>query len=276
MNKKFNNITVGADPEVFFQNKDSKEIISAEGLIGGNKYEPLPITEHGHSIQEDNIMAEFNIPPSTNAQEFFENIEYVKNHLSDIAHLNNCNLSTKTEAYIDPKYLNTKQAKMFGCEPDFNVYLKKHNEKINSNNTFRSCGGHIHVGWESSKEKSLEEQEDVIKAMDLTLGLESILIDKNTGRRSTYGKAGNFRFKKYGVEYRTLSSFWIHEEKLIKWAFNKTKEALYLVENNILKEFDDNFFKEVVNSINNSNLKSCKQLLYKINKLVTETKIKNK
>ena len=51
--------------------------------------------------------------------------------------------------------------------------------------------------------------------MDYTLGLDSLLLDSDTRRRSMYGRAGSFRFKEYGIEYRTLSNFWIKNNKSI-------------------------------------------------------------
>jgi hypothetical protein len=41
-----------------------------------------------------------------------------------------------------------------------------------------------------------------------------------------YGNAGAHRPKKYGVEYRTLSNFWIFDPKLIGWVWDQTERAL--------------------------------------------------
>ena len=62
--------------------------------------------------------------------------------------------------------------------------------------------------------------------MDAYVGLPSILIDKDTQRRSLYGKAGCFRLTDYGCEYRSLSSYFMKDEAHLKWVFNQTMKAI--------------------------------------------------
>ena len=45
--------------------------------------------------------------------------------------------------------------------------------------------------------------------LDVYLGLDSLTYDKDVERRELYGKAGAFRPKEYGVEYRVLSNAWL-------------------------------------------------------------------
>jgi hypothetical protein len=42
-------------------------------------------------------------------------------------------------------------------------------------------------------------------------------------RRELYGKAGAFRPKPYGVEYRVLSNRWLNSEALIRWVYNQSQ-----------------------------------------------------
>src|SRR5690606_27611941 len=87
----------------------------------------------------------------------------------------------------------------------------------------RTAGGHIHVGYDNPDNAM---SADIVLAMDVMLGVPSVLIDGDTRRRQMYGKAGCFRFKEYGLEYRTLSNFWIMSEERIRWAFRQTQQAV--------------------------------------------------
>lgn len=255
------NVTIGADPELFFAKEG--EIISVEGMLGGDKYTPKAIDDKGHSILEDNIMAEFNIPPANNKEEFVNSIEYVKEYLTEVARINGATLSFLASARLDSRFLKTKQAQEFGCMPDFNLYLKDTNKRPSSNTDLRTCGGHIHIGFDEPNQK---KSEDMVLAMDATIGLKSLSIDMDDSRREMYGKAGSFRFKPFGVEYRTLSNFWIASEELIGWAYDETINAVELVNSGGIEEVKK-YSKEIESAINDNDRELAKTLLEKIEQI---------
>jgi hypothetical protein len=49
---------------------------------------------------------------------------------------------------------------------------------------------------------------------------------KGAKRRGLYGKRGAYRPKSYGVEYRTLSNFWVGHPALCDWAWRATAKAI--------------------------------------------------
>lgn len=55
----------------------------------------------------------------------------------------------------------------------------------------------------------------MVKLLDIFLGIPSVIIDPDKKRRELYGKAGAFRLTKYGVEYRTLSSYMMSEDYIL-------------------------------------------------------------
>ena len=216
--------SIGADPELFLTQAGSYK--SAVGLIGGSKWSPKPIDKNGNAILEDNVAVEFNIEPATSFDAFRASITKVLTHLRE--KLPGYEFSQESAVSFPKEELNTPQAQEFGCEPDFDAWRQCENQKPQAPDpNLRSCGGHIHIGSEIAKKKPIE----VIRAMDLFLGIDSITKDKGTLRRQLYGKAGCFRFKKYGVEYRTLSNFWIFSDEGMKWAFDGTQKALEFVAN---------------------------------------------
>lgn len=245
------NITLGSDPE-FFLSKDGK-MVSAEGLIGGSKHSPI-ILPLG-AMQEDNVMVEFNIPPALSKDHFTQSIKevlsFLKNEvLPDYEHL------YVPSAEFDEDTLSTEQAKMFGCEPDFNVWTKAMNKspKPEDLGVLRVAGGHVHIGV---GELSDEQLITLGRKLDLFLGVPSLLLDTDDRRRQFYGKAGAVRPKEYGLEYRTLSNFWLNSEKLIDWVYSNAIKAV---------EFTGEVKDSVVDIINNADRESAKTLIseYKI------------
>ena len=213
--------TFGADPEVFV-GTDGKPA-SAIGIVGGSKYKPKPVK--GGAVQEDNVLAEFNIRPSSNESTFVRSIQGVLTVLDAMLPGGMAIIPQlcSHEYTIEELRSFGPDAFIFGCDPDFNAYTGEQNIPPEASSTLRTAGGHIHVGYDDPNEGSAQQ---IVRAMDLFLGVPSVLIDKDTRRRGMYGGAGCLRYKPYGVEYRTLSNFWIFSEERIRWAFRQTVAAI--------------------------------------------------
>jgi Phage phiEco32-like COOH.NH2 ligase-type 2 len=214
--------TIGCDPELFLKNPQGK-FISAVGLIGGNKIIPQKITESGHAILEDNVAVEFNVPPSSSCDEFISHINFTLDYLTDKVASLGLEFSKAAAISFDKDQLLTPESQQFGCESDFNAWTRKVNESPKAeDSSLRSCGGHIHIGTDLPNI-------EVIRAMDLFAGIPSLYLDDDKTRRQLYGKAGAYRPKIYGVEYRTLSNFWIWSDEYKEWAYRQTEKALDFV-----------------------------------------------
>lgn len=215
---------LGCDPELFLQHAQTGRFISSVGLIGGTKDFPMPIGE-GCAVQEDNVAVEFNTPPCASAAEFINAINYNLDFLRQTAATRDLNLCIQPSAVFDDEQLASDAAQEFGCEPDFNAWNggRQNPRPSADNKNLRSAGGHIHI------ETDLNCL-DLVKAMDLYVGCPMIEFDKDTDRRSLYGKAGAFRKKSYGVEYRTASNAWITSDDRIQWAWDQTAKAIEFVE----------------------------------------------
>lgn len=240
------NFKVGADIEVFLMHKDTKEIVSAEGMIQGSKDFPFVFEEPFYATSLDNVMAEFCIPPATSPSEFYMSIQKALKYINKTIpkHLKAAAIPA---AFLDSKYLQTENAMLFGCIPDFNAWTLQENPAASKGGTLRTCGGHVHIGYE-------EPQEHVnialVKAMDLFVGVPSILFEPSNPRKMMYGKAGSFRHKQYGVEYRTISNYYLESKSLTNWVFDNTVEAINFV--NKGSELSTSDESEIVDCINQS------------------------
>jgi hypothetical protein len=249
-------ILIGADPELFLIDIETNKFASAVGKLGGTKYEPIPIDNLGNMYQEDNVMVEFNIQPSENENQFYNNIQKTLKTLRE--KLPKFSFSTEATAIFPKEELNSLQAFTFGCEPDFNAYTQTINPKPILHNIFmRTAGGHIHIGCDIAQSHPIE----LTKACDLFLGVPSTLLDIDVTRRSLYGKAGSFRKKDYGIEYRTLSNFWIFKDYLIKWVYKQTNKAIEFVKNNHKISLEDEYY--IQKCINTSNTTFAEHLIEK-------------
>lgn len=247
--------TIGADPELFLKNEENK-LISVVGLIGGTKQEPMDIG-NGCAIQEDNVAAEFCIPPCTDEQGFINSIQYALGDINTRANKLGLTLAALTaSASFDKDQLRSRAAQEFGCDPDYNVYTQQANPRPRAEDkTLRSAGGHVHVGTELNPFH-------VGKAMDLYLGVPSLLVDQDERRRQLYGKAGAVRFKPYGLEYRTLSNFWIWETKTISWVYHQVAKCLDKCEEFISSTTEEEQLL-IQDCINNNNKEYAKHLVQK-------------
>jgi len=244
---KINNITLGCDPEIFLRNSNN-ELVSSCGKFKGTKNSPFPLTDVGHYMQEDNVALEFNIPPAIDKKSFKRDINKSLFLIEEIANGKELKIAIESSGNFKNEDLEHPKAKEFGCMPDFNAWKKRVNNPPSPSTNLRTCGGHIHIGYDNPK---LKLNLSLIKAMDLFVGIPSLFLDNDNLRRSMYGKAGCFRNKNFGVEYRVVSNFWIKQDNLIEWVWDSTLNAINFVNNNELNVLDSSSFK-IEDIINNN------------------------
>jgi hypothetical protein len=224
-----NNVKIATDAEVFVQTPQGV-VSSVAGRLGCTKDDKLEFT--GYRLQEDNVLAEFDTDTHLGFNTFddqvcnalFGTAEFVKEklgfYLTDIA----------SHEYTREELESFDQtAFVFGCNPDYNIRNGRRNRMPRARQGLRTAGAHVHFGWEHIDNGVIhdlpEMQRRVGTMCDYLLGLESVLIDPDTRRRQLYGKAGAVRLKEYGVEYRSLSNFWIFNQDNRKWCFDNSKLA---------------------------------------------------
>jgi hypothetical protein len=244
--------TIGADIEEFVCNS-SGEIVSIINKLQADKDNPCWLT-HGN-IQEDNVLAEYAINVSTSKQEFRDNIKGLRQELEHI-------ISELEEPLVlvpiathqyTREFLQAEgtQALRFGCDAEFCAWSEGLN-MFSKNNFFTTCqgrspdlveemklqykemppspytelrtaGGHVHFGYDNPNDY---QTINIVKVMDYTLGVWSVINDTDTRRRDMYGKAGALRIKSYGGEYRALSNFWVQSDTMINQVYDLTSLAV--------------------------------------------------
>lgn len=243
---------------MFLRHSPTNSIISAIGIVGGTKSKPLSL-QKGVKVQEDNVLVEFNIKPANSYEELYNNLQtalevvtkHVKTKNSDL------DLSIQASNYMDPFELVLPEAKEFGCDPEVIVWSNnKYTACCSPENTLRTAGGHIHVGYDEVLKSTNQK---IIKYLDVNLGLPSLFLDFDDDRRELYGKSGSYRNKPYGVEYRTLSNFWINDLNLCKWVFETCEKAIS-IDDDTIKEYEDSS-SEIQEAINNSDRELAKTLI---------------
>ena len=248
--------TIGADPELFLKDTSGK-FISSVGKFGGTKLNPKPLGRtKGLFVQEDNVAVEFNIPPDNTLEKFRTNIQRALQLIEQRAKQFHLKIAIVASANFNDDQLTTPQAQRFGCNPDFNVWKLQVNPppSMMKNKNLRSAGGHIHYAYK-------KDPIGLGRALDLFLGCPSIIFEADRERRSLYGKAGCVRMKPYGLEYRTLSNFWIKSSKLINMVFSQGIQAINFVDSgNTIPKVDA---IKIIKCINNSDQKLLRELTSK-------------
>lgn len=231
-NFQLNNITIGSDLELFIKDKETGCLESAIGIFGGTKDEPKYIGE-GCYVQEDNILLEANIPPVTSFDDFYKYISYIKNYVNE--NYPNLELVYSSSEKASAMLLIDAKAREFGCDPvliidyneegdvipefEFDMFIES---KRNSN--LRTGGFHIHFGYDNPTTE-INRQLVMLYEKNVTLPLLYLDVD-NYHRRQSYGKAGEYREKPYGLECRSLGSALLKDESTLKLVWDGIQKTI--------------------------------------------------
>lgn len=222
-------LSIGADPEFFLKKGD--DFVSGHSFPCGNKSNPRK-TQHG-KVQCDGVALEVNVSEAFTKTKFLLNFRGVVNDLARIV-----SDWDKSEAYIvaEPIAFFKKEyltglpiwARELGCNPDFNAYTCSQNDIPDSSLNIRTGAGHLHLGWTEDAEGLTHFSKccELTKQLDYTVGLRTLLFDDDPRRRFLYGKAGSFRPKPYGVEYRVPSNAWCQSEDLAGVMYDGCTQAV--------------------------------------------------
>lgn len=242
------NVMMGCDPEFFFERDGA--IIGSEKVIDIDKGLPtgMPDTVRNGSTTKgeskficDGVQVELNPRPDICRARLCNEISFCFKKLSDTIGKDRgikANFSqTVTIGESELKSLDTK-SQVFGCSPSRSTERKGREATIKMDATkypYRSAGGHIHLGLhDPATQKAFDNPTLLVDVMDIVVGNTCVLIDRDPGnriRRQVYGKAGEYRTPSYGVEYRTLSNFWLMAYPLASLVLSLSRLSVNIVAN---------------------------------------------
>ena len=262
MNFKLN--AIGSDPELFLVNEEGQGVPS-EQFFKGDKNNPED-RGGGFFLLCDNVMVEFNTPPSFTKEEFIANhfkaLSMVKNELPDYI-----NIDIVGSKDFRKDQLRSKLARQFGCQPDVDIWTESYNSSPNPKSLMRTASGHLHFSFNNP---SIPRTLFLAKLCDYFLGIPSLFMDKDTRRREMYGKAGAVRIKDFGFEYRVLSNFWLESEANMNWVWDQIELMFKFANEN--PEFDFADSEDVITAINKYDLELASKVMEKYEKYFIKIK----
>lgn len=223
--EKVPNFKLGGDPELilFKKNGENMEATLPEDvhwkagtIFAGGYYNTGEVARDGRCLEIR--------PPSSSCREvlynnFWTSFTAAKGNGALLDHV----LSFLPVAEFDPKGLD-EESKRIGCNPDYCAYNSAFTNPRDfdfSQVPYLIAGGHIHYGISNVGKwmNNPEEIKEIVKVLDYTAGMMSVILaakpDREAIRRRFFGKAGTFRVKPYGIEYRTPSNdVWSSAAKL--------------------------------------------------------------
>lgn len=270
-------LTFGSDPEFMLKNKDGDLVSAVKVLRGFGKSNKIDLPYNQKTFY-DNVLMEFNVAPSATFHEFVENFTTCLRAGGEIVATQGLILHQQSSAIYPESECMDEESQRFGCDPEYTIY-NAHNgiirqldpPTLEKGNTFRSCGGHIHIGHPIA---TMDEGNPplVVKMMDIFVGSTALLINHDRtadARRQIYGGAGTHRIADYGLEYRTLSNFWLRTPAFAEVIYRLTRLAVQLsVARPSLADLASN--KETESIINSGDIKSAKMLYEKTRKMMSD------
>ena len=266
---------IGADPELFVAGRDGRPM-SVHDIIPGSKKAPHKVASG--AIQPDGLAAEFNIDPVPVSDfaafdtSILAVIGEVKQRLPEGA-----TILRGASTMFDKDYYDSlpDEVKVLGCEPDYCAYstdIFAPNPRPDGDSGLRSAAGHIHIGWgadiPADHPEHLEVCRKIVRQMDWYVGLAMTIIDPDTERRKLYGKAGAYRPKSYGVEYRTPSNAWLWSKGLRRFIHQMVNRAITdMVAQRVFEDIYNSKYRDtypdVQSIINNGDATAARSVLEK-------------
>lgn len=119
-----------------------------------------------------------------------------------------------------------------GCDPSRNAYATMGRCVPRPRElTYRFAGGHVHFCLTPEERSDAYGIIYLVKTLDALAGIPAVCLAQNYDhfiRRRYYGLAGEYRLPMHGLEWRTLSNFWLMHPLAFMLTFDLARHALNL------------------------------------------------
>lgn len=232
----------GADPEIFVCDEAGKLIPAFEFLP--SQKESTPIGRNFRAMEcagphpigapcnvyYDGFQAEFDMVPG-HCHGY--GVDRVRMGLSKLRtallkHNPKASLMPNPVVRLDPSKMGefTDEQVALGCDPSLNAYGSSGVVVPNPRELpVRFAGGHIHFGMVDPEKVN---KPAFVKWMDFFCALPCVGIFATVDdpiRRNFYGRAGEYRDKSYGLEYRVMSNAWLYDPRINHMVWNLARSG---------------------------------------------------
>lgn len=270
---------VGTDPEIFVENEDASIIPAFRfleektktkvlaGFTNASSTDASPATNR--HVYHDNFPAEFEAIPGACLQYLADRVHHGLKATLMAARKKFPKARLSIHSVIETplselKKLDRKYVEL-GCAPSENVYGLKGQLDDPENIPYRVAGGHIHLGMNSAVGGKLQEPQviEIVKSLDAIVAVACVSLSEgfdNPIRRQFYGLPGEYRLPAHGIEYRTLSNFWLIHPVVMHLVFDLARKAAAFGYNGLRKYWKADE-QEVIDCIRNCDVKKAREIL---------------
>ena len=281
-------VTFGCDPEAFFTKGGrivgSEKVLPEKGILQRRS---------GYSQQTgvvlDGVQFELHTLPSQSpvgvGQELATAFKLLKRHLATLPDIEVCFIPTVT---VEREELATlsERARVLGCAPSRNLYNIPAISVDGADFPQRSAGGHIQLGLGvpvyHRYNSEIDNREDLVALMDVLVGNTCVLLDRDplaSARRKNYGRPGEYRLPPHGLEYRTLSNFWLAAQPLTCFVMEMSHLAVSILSTALREgnKIDERLMsrvnlKKIVSAIMENDFQLAEENFTAVREFITEVK----
>ena len=256
MINQVNGLTLGADPELFAEVDGavigSEKFIPKDGLGKEHDFAPAKLVRDG-------VQIELHPEARSRVQDVTTSLAGVfrllNQHLAKTPQIKVC-FSPVVEISRKELMSLSKKSRQLGCMPSKNIYGIKRVQVDGTKYLKRSAAGHIHFGLNNSiyqRQQGMvykDERKRLVTPADILIGNTCVLIDRDEAqveRRKLYGRVGEYRLPKHGLEYRTPSNFWLRSIALTQLVFGLAEMTVGVLATTI--DGGQNLEKELITKV---------------------------